>query len=423
MVLEIFNSYVHLSLIQCNREAFDHHSAGLVLTWRSQEKRPLAAPTSHEVQIAVKATGLCGSDLHYYQHGRNGNFVVQSPLVLGHESAGVVTKVPAPITMNGSSKSTTPSSESSSDLKVGDRVALEVGIPCRACSLCAVGRYNLCPSLVFRSSAKTFPHADGTLQRYINHPASMCHKLPMKVSFEQGALVEPLAVALHGISRSIGAGSGEHDNPAGTAALVIGAGAVGLLVSAALAVHGVADIVIADISAARLAIAEKLGQDPKTGYRRFSIRTVLLDKLSPTTNTDTKMSNATYLAGVIKETTSPSHGFPRVFECTGLESCVQLGIFSASTGGKLMLVGMGQPIQTLNISAAALREVDIVGVFRYANQYPRAIRLFASGQLDGVAELLCTHKVALEEAEKAFDISAKGQDEAGNPAVKVLVEA
>ena len=338
----------------------------------------------------------------------------------------MVISVPSSSILDGSTNSSYVASSiqnAESELRVGDRVALEVGMPCRTCQLCVAGRYNLCPGLVFRSSAKTFPHADGTLQRYINHAASMCHKLPPNVSFEQGALVEPLAVALHGISRSISGGSGGPGNPAGTCALVIGAGAVGLLVAAALAVHGVADIVVADISAARLAIAEQLGKDSKTGYRRFNIQTVLLERLAPVTDTETKISNAAYLSESIIRAASMDGGFTRVFECTGMESCVQLGIFSAATGGKLMLVGMGQPVQTLNVGAAALREVDILGVFRYANEYPRAIKLFASGQLNGVAELLCTHKIALEDAERAFQISAKGQDEEGNAAVKVVVEA
>ncbi|KAL9622949.1 MAG: hypothetical protein Q9160_002667 [Pyrenula sp. 1 TL-2023] len=258
----------------------------------------------------------------------------------------------------------------------------------------------------------------------LNHPASMCHKLPKSVSYEQGALVEPLAVALHGVSRSL-AGCGPSDsNLCGTSALVIGAGAVGLLVASALAVHGVTDVVIADISAPRLKVAEALGQNPRTGAGKpYGIRTHLLEKTPPAADTDTKMLNASRASESIADATSTIGGFNRVFECTGLESCVQIGIFSAALGGKLMLVGMGQPVQTLNLGAAALREVDMIGVFRYANQYQRAINLFASGKLEGVAELLCTHQVGLEEGERAFEISAKGLDEDGRAAVKVLVQS
>jgi L-iditol 2-dehydrogenase len=126
----------------------------------SQEDRPLDPLGPHDVLVAVKTTGLCGSDLHYYSHFRNGDILVREPLTLGHESAGVVTAV-------GSEVST---------LRVGDRVALEVGQPCEKCSLCAAGRYNICPEMRFRSSAKAVPHAQGTLQEVIVHPEKWCHK-------------------------------------------------------------------------------------------------------------------------------------------------------------------------------------------------------------------------------------------------------
>ena len=118
--------------------------------------------------MAVQATGLCGSDLHYFNHYRNGDIIVQEPLTLGHESSGVVTAVGSDVTA----------------LKVGDRVALEVGIPCLDCDLCKMGRYNICKELRFRSSAKSFPHFQGTLQARINHTAVFCHKLAANPNFK-----------------------------------------------------------------------------------------------------------------------------------------------------------------------------------------------------------------------------------------------
>lgn len=112
------------------------------------------------MQVAVQSTGLCGSDLHYFNHYRNGDIIVQEPLILGHESAGVVCAVGFQV----------------EDLKVGDKVALEVGLPCGECGLCQEGRYNICKKLRFRSSAKSFPHFQGTLQERINHPAKLCYK-------------------------------------------------------------------------------------------------------------------------------------------------------------------------------------------------------------------------------------------------------
>ena len=125
-----------------------------------QEARALPAPAPAEVQVAVQATGLCGSDLHYFTHYRNGDIMVREPMTLGHESAGVVTAVGADV----------------SGLQPGDRVALEVGLPCDACDLCKEGRYNICKGMNFRSSAKAYPHSQGTLQERINHPAKWVHK-------------------------------------------------------------------------------------------------------------------------------------------------------------------------------------------------------------------------------------------------------
>ncbi len=379
--------------------------------------RDVPTLAAHEVQVSIRATGLCGSDLHYYTYGRNGNFQLQSPLVLGHEASGVVTAIPSVTTNGHDSDPTNLASDIS--MSVGDRVALEVGLPCRVCHLCATGRYNLCPKLSFKSSAKTFPHADGTLQTTITHPAAMCHCLPESITFEQGALVEPLAVSLHAVNRSVSAGSGTTGDPLpGSSALVLGAGAVGMLTATALSVVGVAEIVIADIDAKRLAIVAELGGG------RYKIKTHHLPRKPPASNTDEALANAQSLADEINAAFKMSTGLSRVFECTGMPLCVQIGIFATTSGGKLVLVGMGTPVQTLPLGAAALREVDIVGVFRYANCYPAAITLFAAGKLDGVAEALVTHRVPLAGGEKAFRLAAnqarEGEDE-GRVAVKVMI--
>jgi len=374
------------------------------------ERRPIPQPQAGEVQVAIKATGLCGSDLHYYMHGRNGNFVLQHPLVLGHEASGIVTAVP-----DSSQVDSTPPQPAASSLKVGDRVALEVGFPCRTCTLCTGGRYNLCPALRFKSSAKTNPHLDGTLQDVVTQPEAMCHALPDSVTYDQGALVEPLAVSLHAINRST---KGEAVGLAGSTALVLGAGAVGMLTATALAVTGVSKIVIADIDEKRLKIAQSMADG------RFGLHTFTIPRKAPAPTIEQTLEGASSLAKEISETVNLASGFDRVFECTGVPSCVQLGVFASAPGGALVLVGMGTPVQTLPLGAAALREVDIIGVFRYANQYPAAINLFASGKLEGVAEALCSHRVPLADGEKAFRLAANagkpGEDE-GRVAVKVIV--
>ncbi|KAI9739296.1 MAG: hypothetical protein M1834_007509 [Cirrosporium novae-zelandiae] len=355
------------------------------------ESRTVEPPKGTEVQVAIKATGICGSDLHYYSEGRNGDFLVRAPLCLGHESAGVVVAVGPEVT----------------NLKQGDRVALEVGMPCRTCNLCQKGRYNLCQKLLFRSSAKVFPHIDGTLTELLNHPSDLCHRIPDEVSFDQGALIEPLAVCLHAMRRS--------KPESGSSALVMGAGAVGLLTAMLLSVHGIVDIVIADIDSQRLKIAEAL----IPGIHTITLPTKPPSPSSPTI--EEKLKNAQDSATLLKGN-NREFGFDAVYECTGVEPCVQSSIYASTPGGKLILIGMGRPIQTLPLGAAALREVDIIGVFRYANTYPAAIRLMASGKLAGI-EKLVTHRKSLEEGREAFELAKAGKDEQGQPVVKVIIES
>lgn len=124
------------------------------------ETREINPPGPNEVQISIRATGLCGSDVHYYQQYRNGDIEVQEPLTLGHEAAGIICEVGSEVY----------------DLHVGEAVALEPGLPCGECLRCKEGRYNICPDLTFRGSAKSIPHLQGTLQQKVNHPAAWCHR-------------------------------------------------------------------------------------------------------------------------------------------------------------------------------------------------------------------------------------------------------
>jgi len=201
------------------------------------ESRTIRPPNPLEAQIAILATGLCGSDLHYYNHFRNGDIICQEPLTLGHESAGIITQVGSQV----------------KHLRPGDKVALEVGLPCGNCEVCKSGRYNICREMRFRSSAKAFPHAQGTLQERINHPAAFCHKLPESMSLEMGALIEPLSVAIHANRRA------QLTSKNGRNVLVFGAGAVGLLVAAVAKMEGCENVVIADIDQGRVDFAVKNG--------------------------------------------------------------------------------------------------------------------------------------------------------------------
>src|SRR5512141_2535439 len=164
------------------------------------EERPIPRPGPDEVLVAIRAVGVCGSDVHYWHEGRIGDFVVQAPLVLGHECAGVVVESGAEVT----------------SLAPGDRVALEPGVPCRRCPACKSGRYNLCPDVIFMAT----PPVDGAFAQYVVHPADFAYRLPDHASLEEGALLEPLSVGIHAARRA-GVGLGD-------TVLVGGAGPIGL---------------------------------------------------------------------------------------------------------------------------------------------------------------------------------------------------
>ena len=358
------------------------------------EERALEFPNPTELQIAVKATGLCGSDLHYYQHYRNGDIHVREPLCLGHESAGVVVEIGAQAV----------------GFNVGDRVALEVGLPCAKCERCREGRYNICPELRFRSSAKAFPHFQGTLQERINHPASWCYKLPNNISFGLGALLEPLGVAIQASRRA--------QIAQGSPTLVFGAGAVGLLCAAIAKVAGSSNVVIADIQHERVEFATQNGF-AHAGLTVPARRGQTIEE---------KLQIATQTAALaiekIRSGTGSAGGFDVVLECTGAEACTQAAIYATRPGGRVVIIGMGNPVQTLPISAAALREVDILGTFRYANTYPEAIKL-VSGHSPLLPDLekLITHRFrGLDDVERAFEMAARTQDADGNLVLKVVVE-
>lgn len=217
---------------------------------------------------------------------------MREPLSLGHESAGIVASV-------GSSVS---------NLKPGDKVALEVGLPCGTCARCSEGRYNICKELKFRSSGKSFPHFQGTLQERINHPAKWCYKLPEEVGLDVGALLEPLGVALHAFRRSL--------MPKQATVLVFGAGAVGLLCAAVAKVKGAGKVIIADIDQGRLDFAVQ------NGFAHASY----LVPMKRGKDIDENLAIAKETAAAVGQVESVGE-VDVVFECTGVPSCVQAGIF------------------------------------------------------------------------------------------------
>lgn len=265
---------------------------------RRQVTREVESPDADHVQVAIRSTGLCGSDLHYYSHYRNGDILVREPLTLGHESTGVVVAVGSNVT----------------GLSPGDAVALEVGVPCEACELCAASRYNICRKMSFRSSAKSYPHAQGTLQERINHPARWCHLLPQQVNLSLGSLIEPLSVAIHAVNRAV--------LQPRARVLVIGAGPVGLLVAAASRIRGAKTTVVSDVDQGRIDFAVE---------HRFADKAVL-GSTKRAQNIEEGLiiaqENATNICGVLgKDEGGGNRAFDAVFECSGVPSCVQTAIY------------------------------------------------------------------------------------------------
>lgn len=270
------------------------------------------------VEVSVDAVGLCGSDVHYFKDGRIGDFIVTSPIILGHETAGTVTAV----------------GDQVRTLQRGDRVAIEPNIPCGACGYCRTGRYNLCPHIVFFAT----PPVDGSLVEGIRHPAAFCYRLPDGLTMEEGALAEPMSVGIQATRRA--------QLSPGSSVLITGSGPVGLLAGLAFRRGGV-DVTVTDVAAGRLMIAENMG-----------LRTIPFAQLA-----------------------AVQERWDGVVDCSGAASAVQATVQAVRPGGVVVWVGMPQahqiPIPTFEVVA---RELDIRGVFRYANTYPAALSTLLAEQ-------------------------------------------
>ncbi|KAG0663758.1 hypothetical protein C6P46_002327 [Rhodotorula mucilaginosa] len=318
-------------------------------------EKPIPKAREGEVVLHVRATGICGSDCHFWKHGRIGDtMVVRDVCGAGHESSGEVYEVGPGV----------------EGLKKGDRVAIEAGLPCGECEECRVGRYNACKDVVFFST----PPYHGLLTRYHAHPASWVHCLPDNISFEEGALLEPLAVALAGIERA--------NLRLGDSLLICGAGPIGLVSLLAARAAGATPIIITDIAQSRLDFAKKLVPE---------VKTILVERGVKPEDVATQIKDA---AGL-------STGVHVALECTGVESSVQTAIYSSKFGGVVFVIGVGKDFQNLPLMHCSVNEIDLKFQYRYANQYPKAIRLVAGGLID--LKPLVTHRFTLENAVQAFE--------------------
>ncbi|XP_021943595.1 sorbitol dehydrogenase isoform X1 [Folsomia candida] len=329
------------------------------------ENRPVPEPNDDEVLLRMASVGICGSDVHYWTNGRIGDFIVKAPMIIGHEAAGVVTKC----------------GKNVKHLKPGDRVAIEPGVPCRRCDSCKYGRYNLCPDIVFCAT----PPCHGNLCRYYTHDAAFCYKLPDHVTIEEGALLEPLSVGVHACRRA--------GVTLGSVVLICGAGPIGLVSLLVARSMGASKIIVSDLAENRLQVAKELGAD-------------LVLKVDPSASGQDLALQVEQTLGVMPNIS---------IECSGAESSIRLAILSTISGGCVLLVGLGAPEVKLPVVNAAVREVDIRGVFRYANCYPAALALVATGKVD--VKKLITHRFKLEETLQAFETAKTG---AGG-AIKVMI--
>ncbi|XP_067871299.1 sorbitol dehydrogenase-like [Heterodontus francisci] len=328
------------------------------------ENRPIPEPGAGEVLLKIHSVGICGSDVHYWQHGKIGDFVVKKPMVLGHEAAGTVHKLGAGV----------------QNLKIGDRVAIEPGVPRENCEFSKIGRYNLSPSIFFCAT----PPDDGTLCRYYVHNANYCFKLPECVNFEEGAMIEPLSVGIHACRRG-GVCMGQK-------VLIFGAGPIGLMNLLVAKSMGAGPIVVCDLVQERLDMAKCLGA------------TCIF-----------KMDKNTCPRELAQKVKTALCAMPDVsIECTGAEQCVQSAIYATKSGGVLLLIGMGSSNTNAPLITATTRELDVRGVFRYCNTWPTAINMLASKKVD--VKPLITNRFPLEQSIEAFELVKKGT------ALKVIVQ-
>lgn len=287
------------------------------------EERAVPRPGPSEVLVRVGAVGVCGSDTHYFDHGRIGRFVVEQPLVLGHEASGVIAEVGPDVT----------------DRQVGQRVSIEPGRPDFTCPQCLAGRYNLCRDMRFFAT----PPVDGAFAEYVLVHRAMAHVVPDEVSDEAAALLEPLSVALWACRKG--------RVRAGSSVLVTGAGAIGLLCLQVARAVGATRIAVSDVNERKLAVARDLGATDV-----LDARTKGLDALA---------------------------WAPEVLlECSGHPPVAADGIRSLAPAGQAVLVGMGGDEVPLPLSVVQEREIEVTGTFRYANTWPTAIALVASGRVD-----------------------------------------
>jgi len=316
-----------------------------------------------DVKIALRTVGICGSDIHYYTHGKIGPYVVNAPMILGHEASGVVVEV----------------GEEVKSLQVGDRVCMEPGVPDPGSRVSRLGMYNLDPAVRFWAT----PPIHGVMRPTVVHPEAFTFKLPDNVSFAEGAMVEPLAVGMHAATKA--------GIKPGDVAVVMGAGTIGLVTVLSALAGGCSQIIVTDVKQPKLDLAKTLG----------AVRAV-------------NVASEDTLA-VVRQLTD-GWGADIVFEASGNPSVASLALDLLKPGGTLVYVGMPvEPIQ-FDIVKAQSKEVTVKTIFRYAHVYPRALALLGSGKIN--LKPLITESYPFAKSIEAYDYAVNPKP----TSVKVQIE-
>lgn len=328
-------------------------------------QRPIPTPKEDEVLVKLEYVGICGSDMHYYETGAIGDFVVEPPFVLGHEPGGTVVEVGSKVT----------------HLKVGDRVALEPGKTCGHCRYCREGKYNLCPDVVFFAT----PPVDGVFQEYVAHEADLCFKLPDNVSTLEGALIEPLAVGFHAAIQG--------DAHLGQKAVVMGAGCIGLVSMMALKARGVQDVYVVDVMDKRLEKAMELGATAVINGKKEDV-VARLNQLTGGMGTDLAIDTA------------------------GSEFTVRQAIMAAAKGSTIVLVGYSRTGE-MNMPTDFIlnKELTLKSVFRYRHIYPIAIEAVASGKVN--LKGIVSNIFPLSDIQNAMDESIRNKADIVKSVIKI----
>lgn len=307
------------------------------------EHRPVPVPDRDQVLVRVASVGVCGSDVHYYREGRIGDYVVEAPMILGHEASGRIAAVGADV----------------DPARVGQRVSIEPQRCCRVCAYCKRGEYNLCPDIEFYAT----PPIDGAFCDYVLIQDDFAHPIPDALSDDAAALLEPLSVGIAAIGKArVGVGS---------RVLVAGAGPIGVIAAQVARAYGASTVVVTDPVPGRRDLAARLG------------------------------ATATAPPG---DPALDGHSFDAFLDATGVSAAIRDGIHRLAPGGVAVLVGMGEDDMVLPVGFITSREISVTGIFRYHGTWPAAIDLVATGRVD--LDSLVTSRFGLDDVAAALDVGA-----------------